>query len=263
MTRALALACFASLLFVSTASAQEDDADARALELYETGVAAYEEGRYEDAVEAFREAHELSPRPLLLYNLANAEERLGHHREAADALAEYLPDADIDERAQIETRIRNLRLRVAEEEAAEGEGEGEGEGETDSGPPPDFSGLMLPGFVLAGGGAVLIITGAIFGGLALGARGQVTGGDDPLCSETADGRLLCSGDGGGLISDDEAFALIADIGLFGGGAVAAAGVALIVLAATSPGPGGPESALLPELRVGPNGAYAGLRGSFR
>ncbi len=60
--------------------------DARARELYLQGDREYQAGRYEQAVAAFQEAYRLSGRPLLLFNLANAYERLGRYAEALEAL---------------------------------------------------------------------------------------------------------------------------------------------------------------------------------
>ena len=54
--------------------AQANSDEVRAKELYRNGERLYEEGLYEDAVVAWERAYELSERPLLLYNIANALE---------------------------------------------------------------------------------------------------------------------------------------------------------------------------------------------
>ena len=64
------------------ALAQDATTEARAKELYENGAALYEEGRYEEAILAWEEAYRLSSRPVLLFNIANAYERLGRGRGA-------------------------------------------------------------------------------------------------------------------------------------------------------------------------------------
>ncbi len=95
-------------------SAVNDDTKARLL--FDNGAVLYEEGRYEDAIAAWERAYELSPRPLLVFNIANAHERAGHWYEAHEALNRYRAFAPVDERPILERRIRNLENRIAEEE---------------------------------------------------------------------------------------------------------------------------------------------------
>ena len=56
--------------------------DAQAKQLYEEGVTYYEAGRNQEAVVAWTQAYNLSKKPLLLFNIANAHERLGNLMEA-------------------------------------------------------------------------------------------------------------------------------------------------------------------------------------
>lgn len=86
--------------------------DARAKELYQNGVVLFEEGRYEDAVTAWKAAYELSGRPALLFNLASAYERLGQWKQAWDVLNQYRAFARAEEREKLDRRIRNLRERI-------------------------------------------------------------------------------------------------------------------------------------------------------
>lgn len=108
----LALASF-------TGAARADDgAAAQAKQLYENGVLLYDEGEYEKSITAWRRAYELSQEPLLLYNIANALERLGRIREAIDTLNEYRIYAPAEERDTLERRLSALERRLAEEPAA-------------------------------------------------------------------------------------------------------------------------------------------------
>ncbi|MCB9620047.1 MAG: tetratricopeptide repeat protein [Sandaracinus sp.] len=173
------------LLVASPVFAQPSASDERARELYLVGDDLYSQGRYEEALAAFEEAYRLSERPLLLFNIANAQERSGQWQGAIESLEGYLPHADEAERARIESRIESLRRRVARLEAMQQVPEGN-EREPEPTPTPEEPGPSLAGpLVLAAGGALLAggITSAI---LAKGAR-------DSLESEcvVVDGRRLC------------------------------------------------------------------------
>jgi tetratricopeptide (TPR) repeat protein len=83
------------------------NADAQAR--FEAGVAAYEEGRYREAVERFKEADELAPSPLLSFNIAKVYERMADNRSALASYRTYLrrlPQAD--NRTLVEERIAAL-----------------------------------------------------------------------------------------------------------------------------------------------------------
>ena len=79
MTRVLrALTAFSSfLLLLGAAEARAQDDDAQALELYEPGVATYEEGLYEEAALAFQSAAR-SEAPVEA-GAAGADLRVGGH----------------------------------------------------------------------------------------------------------------------------------------------------------------------------------------
>lgn len=86
--------------------------DARARELYVIGDEFYANGRYEAAEEAFAEAYRLSGRPLLLFNLANAQERSGRWPEAAQNLRRYREHAPAAEHAELDARLIALERRI-------------------------------------------------------------------------------------------------------------------------------------------------------
>src|SRR5438105_2670 len=112
---------FAPCAWTSHADAQTkpERADQRARELFVKGDAAYAEARYEDALAAFQDAYELSGRPQLLFNIANALERLGRLPEAVDALEKYLASGKVKDQAVVQARLTNLKKRVDEQKKEE------------------------------------------------------------------------------------------------------------------------------------------------
>ncbi|MCA9614519.1 MAG: tetratricopeptide repeat protein [Sandaracinus sp.] len=243
------------LLVASPVFAQPSASDERARELYLVGDDLYSQGRYEEALAAFEEAYRLSERPLLLFNIANAQERSGQWQGAIESLEGYLPHADEAERARIESRIESLRRRVARLEAMQQVPEGN-EREPEPTPTPEEPGPSLAGpLVLAAGGALLAggITSAI---LAKGAR-------DSLESEcvVVDGRRLCGDTSGADRDRDLRASVIADV-LFVASA-AAVGVGLWLLLR---GDDEDESPSEPDAQVGaavsPNAAALVVRGRF-
>lgn len=211
-----------------------DDADdARARELYENGADLYDEGRYDDAVAAWEESYRLSNKALLLYNIANAEERAGRYSDALEHLNRYRAFATADERAILDRRITNLDRRIQET----------GGGPTTTTtttvtPPPaptaappeptttaapasstttkaERTGPPLATFVLGGVGIAGLGAGAIFGLGAVSARSDaeaacVLQGEDNLCPAAA----------AAAIKKDKLDSLLTDISL----GVGAAGI---------------------------------------
>lgn len=91
--------------------------DDKARVFYLNGERLYNEGRYEEAVVAFQSAYSLSPRPLLLFNMANAYERLGKLQEAIDTLNKYRVFADPVEQDILLARVQTLETRLAQQRA--------------------------------------------------------------------------------------------------------------------------------------------------
>ncbi|MCA9645215.1 MAG: PEGA domain-containing protein [Polyangiaceae bacterium] len=80
---------------------------------FERGAEAYKEARYEEAIDGFSKAYAEDPKPILLYNIAQAYERLGDTSNALRAYRDFLREGPSDDdRAVIETRIRNLEKRL-------------------------------------------------------------------------------------------------------------------------------------------------------
>jgi tetratricopeptide (TPR) repeat protein len=79
------------------AEADAEALRARARERFLEGTTAMDEARWADAVEAFREAHDLVGSPVALYNLGFALRALGRYREALDAFDVLLATEGLDE----------------------------------------------------------------------------------------------------------------------------------------------------------------------
>jgi tetratricopeptide (TPR) repeat protein len=88
-----------------------------------SGIAYYEEGRYEEALREMQAAYQAKPIADLKYNLAQCYERLGRLDEAAESYRAYLvghprPDDEQVVRARISNLEVRLKRRAEAEEAA-------------------------------------------------------------------------------------------------------------------------------------------------
>ena len=98
--------------------AQHEADDAAAKEYFMLGRAAYRVAQYEQALNHFRRAYELSGRSELQYNIGISADRLGHSEEALEAFERYLDGTGNPSREE-EVRTRVAVLRVAVEESNE------------------------------------------------------------------------------------------------------------------------------------------------
>jgi hypothetical protein len=74
----------------------------------------YTQGRYDKAIEEFEEAYRLEPKPLLLYNIAMAQEKVGELVKAVDYLKRYLEATpDNEDRTTLLAKVANLETRIA------------------------------------------------------------------------------------------------------------------------------------------------------
>jgi tetratricopeptide (TPR) repeat protein len=81
----------------------------RALDHYQRGVSAYRGGDYEVAIQAFNDAYEVDPAPILVFNIAQAHWKLSHREPALAAYRRYLSlEPGATNRAQVEGRIAEL-----------------------------------------------------------------------------------------------------------------------------------------------------------
>ncbi len=96
------------------ASNESMDEEARAL--FQAGSTAFADGRWDDALDHFKRAYELSGRVALLYNIGITADRLRRDDEALEALQRFVAEGPPDH-----PRMRDAQARVAvlERQAAE------------------------------------------------------------------------------------------------------------------------------------------------
>lgn len=132
--------------------------EAAARTLFEAGRTAYSEARFEEALDRFERAYAVSQRSLLLYNIAQTQERLRQDAEAMRTFERFLAsDPPEDIRTLAERRLARLRASLAPppEEVAEQAIQVEPDE-----PPPSNTGLIVGvtiGAVVAVAVAVLVI----------------------------------------------------------------------------------------------------------
>jgi tetratricopeptide (TPR) repeat protein len=114
----LAAAALVSVLTLAPAPgrAQADrSADDQARGLFQAGSTAFDAGRYEDALRYFTEAHELSGRPALLFNMGAAAERARLDDQAIEYYERYLSESEAPQRADyVRGRLEFLQSQQGE-----------------------------------------------------------------------------------------------------------------------------------------------------
>lgn len=217
----------------------------RAVALFAESVTAYREGRFDDAATLLDEAYALQPEPVLLYNLARAREGAGDDDAAAEAYRRYLATEGTDDadasaaRARLAVLDRRIEERRAlEARAAEREARAV---PAPASPPPPREVAIAP-WIVAGGGALVILVGGVLGGLMLERSGAAQ--NAPIQTDAVAAQ-----------SQAESFAIAADV-LYGIGALAiGVGVVWGIVDLTS----SPASSTA-RLRFGPTGLS--LAGTF-
>src|ERR1051326_6287657 len=88
-----------------------------ALKLFAEADKAYKRGEFEHAAQLLREAYELFPEPILLYNLARALEGMGDIEGAVLNYERYLAAATtVEDRGAMERRVTTLKEQLAARE---------------------------------------------------------------------------------------------------------------------------------------------------
>lgn len=112
------LALVGALSLPTIAHSQEPVSDAHdeeARAVFAAGETAFGDARYEDALGYFQRAYELSDRPVLLYNVGVAADRLRRDEVALDAFERFLSlVAEHPRRRDVEARVIVLRAAIAE-----------------------------------------------------------------------------------------------------------------------------------------------------
>ena len=193
--------------------APDPAAKARALELFDQSDVHYKKGEFEDAAKLLREAYDIYPEPLLLYNLARALEGMGDLSGAIEHYEKYLQSGtEIVDRPAIERRLATLKEQQRKAAEAGKPLPPGGGGNGDLGPQDHPHKRSLVPWVIASAGGATVITGGVFGFLAK--RKHDAAVDEPV-QATADK----------LQSKAETYATVANV-LFVAGGVAAIGGAV-------------------------------------
>lgn len=272
---AVLLVNFTSIALPAVARADEDEV--RAKELYRNGERLYEEGLYEDAILAWERAYDLSKRPLLLYNMANALERIGRWEEALQRINQYRALAPEAERETLNRRMQAIERRLEKKRRSDADearlaevarAASERSAQANSGRSIGINSVALQAqprgrrgppagtLALLGLGGAGLASSAVFSGLALQARNEAALlcqgiGETVFCPETAADSL----------SRDAQFSLGADIGLIAGGATLGTAIILSILDSQGLLPGSPPRVvLLPSAST--NQASLNLQGTF-
>lgn len=206
MNRAAVLAM--ALAISSAAAAQPMDQAAR--NYVHAGLTAFEERRFADAARAFREAHAISHRPELLFNVGRAEAAAGNLSAAVEALTLFrdagAPNFD---RAALDAQIQELRTQRDEQQRRETEARAQN---APPPPPPEVRTVVEPRWfrveyhqstlntvgpwVTLGVGAAVGIVGIIQGASAasnVSLLNDVNRGQTPWSSSAQDARDAASG----------------------------------------------------------------------
>jgi hypothetical protein len=214
---------------------------------------------YDAAARLFEQAYGLDPNPNYLFNVGRVYEEKGDIRSAADYYQRFVkePGVEIESRELALQRLRVLRAILHETEPKPGEpatatpadpkpgvtppsaGTGTGEDEPDR-----RKSMRLGGYALLGVGGVSMVVGGIFGGLTLAKKNDLN--DTHMVEDRK-----------ALAREGKTFALVSDVTLFTGAALAVAGLVLVLVARKPRGP--KRSALAPSLGRG----HAGLTWSLR
>jgi tetratricopeptide (TPR) repeat protein len=242
------------LLSVPAAHAQSDGS-ARAKELYANGKRLFEEEQYSKALLAWEEAHKLSERPLLLFNIALAQEKLGQLEMAIENLYTYRAFAPAEEQDMLVEKIADLKAALAAALAlATAQAAAAKESEPAPAPAPAPAPVASPEqsraplFISWTATGVAVASGITFGLMAQSQRGQI---NNDLCDDLA-GTTLCQAEARSALESSAAKALAADISW--GIAAVGLGTSLWLTLRAKPTVKGPE------FFVGPQSL--GLRGTF-
>ena len=190
----------AALLLVSIASHAASSRESQAKERFEEGTTAYQLGDFRKALSAYREAMRMSPRPSIIFNIAQCHRQLEHWKKAHFYYRLYLSEwerAHPGQRspfaAEVQGRIAEVEAKLDDHSPASSQGAATTESEMDLGDArvagdkeePIGSNTGGSGFgwkrwtwIISGGTAVLTAGAAI--GLGISAQSDADGAQDIL-----------------------------------------------------------------------------------
>lgn len=249
----------------------EDEEKARAH--FRLGRAHYDNGNFAQAAVEFEEAYRISQRSALLYNIYLAYRDANDTKNAATSLRKYLElQKDVENRGQLEARLAALERSLADgtapqpapaaqpqptEGAPAEQQPAEAQAPTEAAPaeatqaaPAEKETNLVP-FVLMGTGGAMILGSVVTGIMTSGKQ-----------SDLDDARAACKKRGDcdslekkefdrieSLQSSGKTLALVTDILLFGGIAVAGTGAVLFILDMGDDGASDAASAYAPKASV--------------
>ncbi|MBN1654330.1 MAG: tetratricopeptide repeat protein [Deltaproteobacteria bacterium] len=266
-TRLLFLGFLLAALFVfanTRVSAQSDDQIARSA--FRLGNAHYENGEFIEAAKEFEKAYKYSGKAQLLYNLYLAYRDANLPEKAADALRRYLKESEeVPNREQIEAKLRALERGLEEKKLEEKRKEeqkpaqvpanivkpekqaveptevepiaeepvvvvppeeGRTESETGAEEEAEESYIPLISYIMIGAGGGMVIGSLVTAIATSSAQSELEDEcPDKICPAGANINDLKSTKDTG-----ETLAVVTDILLFGGIAIAGGGLALLLLA---------------------------------
>jgi len=225
------MAAFCSLMAAAQLAAAQSSSD-RAQALFAEGERAYEEGRFTDAAGLMREAYELTPEPILLYNLARALEASHDWQGAVDTYGQYLSSpGELTHRGRAEAHLRASERALAQERELRELAERQPPREEAPPPAPPAPLDPIP-WIVAGGGLALVGAGAVFGVLML---------DRQSAAQAATSHR----DAYPIVQDGQTFAITADVLFILGGLTAAVGLTWAMVSLVSGSRGGAQASIGP------------------
>lgn len=183
-------------------SAEPETDEARAERLATEGVAAFEAGELEQALELLQASYELNSKPNLVFNIGRIYEELGEFEQAIKFYSDFivLPGVDLETREFAVERIEVIRRVLAQHKA------NDDPQDTSTPPPPTISpdpepeivptnrvsprahNMRIGGAVVLGTGAAALITAAVLGSVSRSRVNEAEG--EPLVADQ--NRLLDS-----------------------------------------------------------------------
>lgn len=195
----------------------------------------FRRGRFLEAAREFERAHELAPRPELLYNVYIAYRDAGEAEASANALRQLLALEQIPRalgRERLEARLEALEREIAERrelEARVAQQEEELRARSQPEPadePPQAApatgggGPWTPGLVIVGAGGAVVVAALAIGGGALALYEDVRGRCD---------GVVCPPETEGDRATGQALTITSDVLLAIGGAAAGVGLVLALV----------------------------------
>jgi tetratricopeptide (TPR) repeat protein len=226
-------------------AAKPEGKNNEAKKLFDDGAAAYTQGNYEAAIEAWTKAYDISKKPLIFESIANAYERLGEAKKAREFLSKWREVAPKDEQDLLDARIKNLDARVTRDEELETARKAEAEKAKKAADEQEkqrksgggtAGSTSVPGVVLLGVGGAAVAVGVTLDIIAGIRRPAV----ETACATTSAGQI-CKSSSRDAITSSNTLALVGDI-VWIAGAVAVAGGATLMILHKPPKEGTPPTA---------------------